>query len=92
MLILQMRFRNTNGKLENKSISNLKWVEFAAELPSTTSSSSVSTLRVNEADDSADIQISKPIAMPEAVALTDCAWLPKNTAGPYGEKIGNGGA
>jgi hypothetical protein len=24
--------------------------------------------------------------MPEAVALTDCAWLPKNTAGPYGEK------
>jgi hypothetical protein len=42
----------------------------------------------NEANDSADIQIliSQPIAMPEAVALTDCAWLPKNTAGPYGEK------
>ncbi|MGC2667990.1 MAG: hypothetical protein WA220_02260 [Candidatus Nitrosopolaris sp.] len=56
----------------------------AAELPSTTSSSSVSTLCVDEANDSADIQIliSQPIAMPEAVALTDCAGLPKNTAGP----------
>jgi hypothetical protein len=59
-----MRFRNTNGKLENKKYFQFK---VAAELPSTTSSSSVRTLRVNEANDSADIQIliSKPIAMRE---------------------------
>ncbi|MFZ0896863.1 MAG: hypothetical protein WAZ77_20375 [Candidatus Nitrosopolaris sp.] len=60
----------------------------AAEIPSTTSSSSVSTLCVNEANDSAGIQIliSQHIAMPEAVALTNCAWVPKNTAGHRREK------
>ncbi|MDQ6667481.1 MAG: hypothetical protein M3Y53_04545 [Thermoproteota archaeon] len=67
-------------------------MSIAAELSSTTSSSRVSTLCVNEANDSADIQIliSQPIAKPETVALTNCAWVPKNTAGSYEEKIGNG--
>jgi hypothetical protein len=45
----------------------------------------------NEANDSADIQIliSQPIATPEAAALNNCAWVPKNTAGSYGEKNRN---